>query len=73
MINWPTAFVIAVAMICGAFLINKPSDAALGDGDGMIVGTFKKKEGVWQLKDGRIRGCSVKKFNEPPICSVWSN
>jgi hypothetical protein len=29
MINWPTAFVIAVAMIHGAVLINKPSDAAL--------------------------------------------
>ena len=73
MINWPTAFVIAVAMVCGVFLINKPTDAALGDGDGMIVGTFKKKEGVWQLRDGKIRGCAVNKFGERPICSAWSD
>jgi hypothetical protein len=33
MINWPTAFVIAVVMICAAVLINKPSDAPFG-GDG---------------------------------------
>jgi hypothetical protein len=38
-INWPTAFVIAVAMICGAVLINKPSDAAFGGDGGMIVGS----------------------------------
>ena len=25
MINWPTAFIIAVTMICGAVLINKPT------------------------------------------------
>jgi hypothetical protein len=38
-INWPTAFVIAVAMICGAFLFNKPSDAAFGGdgGDGLTA------------------------------------
>ena len=30
MINWPTAFVIAVAICAGAFLYNKPSDAAFG-------------------------------------------
>ena len=37
MINWPTAFVIAVAMICGAVLINKPSVAAFGGDGGMIA------------------------------------
>ncbi len=31
MINWQTAFVIAVAMICGAALINKPSDAHINN------------------------------------------
>ena len=30
MMNWPTAFVIAVAICAGAFLYNKPSDAAFG-------------------------------------------
>ena len=33
MMNWPTAFVIAVAICAGAFLYNKPSDAALGGSD----------------------------------------
>ena len=33
MINWPTAFVIAVAICAGAFLYNKPSDAAFGGSD----------------------------------------
>ena len=28
MMNWPTAFVISTALICGAVLINKPSDAS---------------------------------------------
>ena len=38
MINWPTAFVIAVAIICGAFLINKPGDAAFsGYGGGGLT------------------------------------
>ena len=33
MINCPTAFVIAVAICAGAFLYNKPSDAAFGGSD----------------------------------------
>ena len=33
MINWPTAFVIAVAICASAFLYNKPSDAAFGGSD----------------------------------------
>ena len=33
MMNWPTAFVIAVAICAGAFLYNKPSDAAFGGSD----------------------------------------
>ena len=33
MINRPTAFVIAVAICAGAFLYNKPSDAAFGGSD----------------------------------------
>ena len=37
MLNWPTAFVIAVAMISGARLINKPNDAVLGVNREMIV------------------------------------
>ena len=33
MMNWPTAFVIAFAICAGAFLYNKPSDAAFGGSD----------------------------------------
>jgi hypothetical protein len=51
MINWPTAFVIAVAMICGSVLINKPSDAAFGGG-GMIV---PMEDVVAHLQDGKSK------------------
>ena len=55
-INWPTAFVIAVAMICGAVVINKPSDAAFG-GDGEMIAASGGGNRVWQLKDGAVRYC----------------
>ena len=43
MINWPTAFVIAVAICAGAFLYNKPSDAAfIGADRGSITLEIEK-------------------------------
>lgn len=73
MINWPTAFVIAVAMICGAVLINKPSDAAFGGDGGMIAATGIIPAGVWQLKDGEVRLCQ---HDLGPglktVCTNWS-
>jgi hypothetical protein len=71
MINWPTAFVIAVAMICGAFLINKPSDAAGsggGDGDGTATPTA-----IWfvHAHKGQLRYC--KQSGGDISCNGWTN
>ena len=66
MINWPTAFVIAVAMICGAFLINKPSDAAFGGdgGDGltMLNAECELYRGCLFIHahNGQLRRCEMK-------------
>ena len=73
MINWPTAFVIAIAMICGAFLINKPSDAAFGGGENSFVASSDMGE-VWQSSGDKIRFCEVpdiKKISAGPKCSPY--
>ena len=57
MMNWPTDFVIAVAICAGAFLYNKPSDAAFGVSErhGMPVATFE----AWVQTEGRKkRNCA---------------
>ena len=81
MINWPTAFVIAVAMICGAVLINKPSDAAFG-GDNAAV-TVTDNGMAFHVVGERIRTCvrhaevdyeggdtTITKWDKP-FCSPW--
>ena len=78
MINWPTAFVIAVAMICGAVLINKPSDAAFG-GDNAAV-TIIDESVAFHVVGERIRTCirstdsdamrTITKWHKP-FCSPW--
>ena len=56
MINWPTTFVIAVAICAGAFLYNKPSDAAFGGSDRYSVVICSK----WIQVDGnKQRRCSL--------------
>jgi hypothetical protein len=73
MINWPTAFVIAIAMICGAFLINKPSDAAFGGSEGMIL-RVGDGGGIWHLKDGKVRNCLLSRPEEgAPTCGAWTD
>jgi hypothetical protein len=79
MINWPTAFVIAVAMICGAVLINKPSDAAFGGDNAAVTVT---EEGIaFHVVGERIRTC-VPSYEDDgirgpitkwykPSCSPW--
>ena len=47
-IDWPTAFVIAVAMICAAVLINKASDAVFGGDGGMIAAPHPRMAGARQ-------------------------
>ena len=49
MMNWPTAFVIAVAICAGAFLYNKPSDAAFGGSDRYSISPERK---FWVQFDG---------------------
>ena len=60
MINWPTAFVIAAAICAGAFLYNKPSDAAPGGSDCYSITPTK---GYWIQFDG----------NKQRQCRVWSD
>ena len=59
MINWPTAFVIAVAICAGAFLYNKPSDAAFG-GDRYSIAL---RGGDWIQFDG----------NKKRWCQLWDD
>ena len=49
MMNWPTAFVIAVTICAGAFLYNKPSDAAFGGSD---IGYVTVGDREWVQFDG---------------------
>ena len=69
MINWPTAFVIAVAMVCGAVLINKPSDAAFGSDGGSRFGA-PGATWVWQSSGAKIRWCRTKK-DQGIACSPY--
>ena len=73
-LNWPTAFVIVAIIFAGAFVYNKPIDAAASTGGGMIAASGYKNA-VWQLKAGKVRICSAEyKGDEPWImfCSRWS-
>ena len=58
MMNWPTAFVIAVAICAGAFLHNKPSDAAFGGSDRGII---ELNSSTWIQFDG----------NKQRYCKWW--
>ena len=55
MINWPTAFVIAVAICAGAIFYNKPSDAALGGSDRYSI--YPEKEFWVQFDGNKQRWC----------------
>ena len=56
MMNWPSAFVIAVAICAGAFLYNKPSDAAFGGADRYSI---SPERAFWIQFDGnKQRWCS---------------
>jgi hypothetical protein len=78
MINWPTAFVIAVAMICGAVLINKPSDAAFGGdgGDGVtaINGGGAGEDYFIHAHKGQLRKCLMTgSWSKASMASVENN
>ena len=61
MMNWPTAFVIAVAICAGAFLYNKPSDAAFGGSDRYSIYPERKH---WVQFDGNKQRYCYKDFVE---------
>ncbi len=70
MMNWPTAFVIAVAICAGAFLYNKPSDAAFGGSDRYAVTIGS----TWIQVDGnKQRRCALSNRTEPHYiyCHPW--
>ena len=72
-LNWPTAFVIVVAIIfAGAVVYNKPIGAALGARDGMIANTGYKNA-VWQLKAGKVRLCSHDKEKWKLDCTSYTS
>ncbi len=67
MMNWPTAFVIAVAICAVGFLYNKPSDAALGGSD---RGFIALDGGGWLQFDGsKKRYCY--RYNPGIDCDPW--
>ena len=62
MMNWPTAFVIAVAICAGGFLYNKPSDAALGGSDWHVMPV--ERNSAWLQTDGVKQRYCYKDFVE---------
>ncbi|MDC2992999.1 hypothetical protein OAZ91_00160 [bacterium] len=57
MINWPTAFVIAVAICAGAFFYNKPSDAAFGGSDRYSFPLSSGRSAWVQFEGNKQRFC----------------
>ena len=61
MMNWPSAFVIAVAICAGGFLYNKPSDAALEGSDRYSL-ALSRDFNQWVQFDG----------NKQRLCLRWA-
>ena len=57
-------------MTYGAFLINKPSDAAFGGGNGMIV---SQKTRIGQLRGEQVRLRRTKPIEDRQLCSPWAD
>lgn len=76
MMNWPTAFVIAVAICAGGFLYNKPSDAAFGGSDRYSI-PIDINSGWVQFEAKKQRFCAAHNTaikNKQPsgiICLPW--
>ena len=65
-------------MICGAVLINKPSDAAFGGGDGgdgltAIHGGYEGNDYFIHAHKGQLRKCTLKGYwgEEETRCTDW--
>ena len=81
-LNSPIALVIVAFIFAGAFVYNKPTDAAFGSDDGVIATTdaansmCARGSLIWHLKDGKVRLCEGTSHNiekRKPECSPWSN
>ena len=79
MINWPSAFVIATAMICSAFLMNKPSDASLARHSGGASLSNVIKDGgdfyIVHANGERLRICQLLEQDRSLsrlICAPWT-
>ena len=66
MMNWPTAFVIAVAICAGAFLYNKPSDAAFGGSDRYLVAVDR----YWIRSTAKSSGAAASPATSSPPTSI---
>ena len=74
MMNWPTAFVIAVAICAGAFLYNKPSDAAFGGADRYSLAVSSDFDKWVQFDGNKQRLCWWRGNNRPAwgiLCKPW--
>ncbi len=78
MINWPTAFVIAVAICAGAFLYNKPSDAAFHGNSNQVIRLLDIADGYnslshWlHIRGDKMRRCSSEVSGPSGIrCNAW--
>ena len=73
MMNWPTAFVIAVAICAGAFLYNKPSDAAFGGSDRYSFPLNSARSAWVQFEGNKQRFCYQKENAGPSgiKCLPW--
>ena len=70
MMNWPTAFVIAVAICAGGFLYNKPSDAAFGGSD---IGYVRVGDREWVQYEGKKhRLCRVGGSQKTGNMACWA-
>ncbi len=79
MMNWPTAFVIAVAICAGAFLYTKPSDAAFHGNSDQVLRLIDIKDGPlyalsqWlQVRGDKMRVCNNVRTAPSGIkCHPW--
>ena len=71
MINWPTAFVVAVAIVAGAFLYQKPGAAQFGGGDGVALSGGANW--AFHAVGEKIRMCvtDLDGDAEQFICTTW--
>ena len=75
MMNWPTAFVIAVAICAVGFLYNKTSDAALGGSDRYSLAVSHDFYQWVQFDGNKQRLCSWRNRSNIPasgiVCYAW--